>query len=115
MSIISGATLSTLRALDKKMEVTANNVVNANTDGFKKSRAEFQETYPQGVKVTLSKIDEPGTTWPDEIDGKLKESSNVSVEEEMASLITTPFQYKVNLEVIKTEDEMQGVLLDIKA
>jgi flagellar basal body rod protein FlgG len=115
MSVISGIALSSLRALDKKMEVTTNNVANANTDGFKKTRVEFQETYPQGVTVTLSKLDEPGATVTDEISGELKETSNVSLEEEMVDLITTPFQYKVNLEVIKTEEEMQGMLLDIKA
>jgi flagellar hook protein FlgE len=92
MSVISGIALSSLRALDKKMEVTANNVANAYTDGFKKSRAEFQETYPQGVKVTLSKLDAPGATVTDEISGKLKETSSVSLEE-----------------------EIQGMLLDIKA
>jgi flagellar hook protein FlgE len=115
MSVISSIALSSLRALDKKLEVTANNVANANTDGYKKSRVDFQETYPEGVKVNLSKPDIPGATVTDEISGELKETSNVSLEEEFRDLITTPFQYKLTLEVIKTEDEMQGMLLDIKA
>jgi flagellar hook protein FlgE len=115
MSIISGVTLSALRAMDKKMEVTANNIANVNTDGFRKSRTEFQEIYPSGVKVTLSNVDEPGARVTNEISGELKETSNVSLEEEMVDLITTPFQHKVNVEVIRTEEEIQAVLLDIKA
>ncbi|MBN1380959.1 MAG: flagellar biosynthesis protein FlgC [Deltaproteobacteria bacterium] len=115
MSVISGIALSALRSLDKKMETTANNIANANTDGFKRDRVEFQETYPQGVKVTLSKPDEPGAVVVDDISGEFKETSNVSLEEEMVDLITTPLQYKLDLEVLKTEDEMLQSLIDIKA
>jgi flagellar basal-body rod protein FlgC len=115
MSVIAGIALSGLRALDKKMEVTANNVANAQTDGFKKDRVEFQETYPAGVKVTLSKPDEQGAVVTDECCGELKETANVSLEEAMVDLITTPFQYKLNLQVLKTEDEMVKALIDIKA
>lgn len=115
MSVISGITLSGLRALDKKMEVTANNVANANTDGFKKDRIEFQEVSPAGVSVTISKTAEPGTMVTDEISGELKETSNVTIEEEMVDLITTPVLYKLNLEILKAEDEMQEALIDIKA
>jgi flagellar hook protein FlgE len=32
----------------------------------------------------------------------------------MRDLITTPYQYRASIEVIQTEDEMQGRLLDIK-
>lgn len=115
MSLAINVAMTALRAVDKKMEVTANNTVNANTDGFKKSRVDTQEAYPAGVKVTISQTDAPGTELPAE-EGSMdpRESSNVSLEEEMRDLIMTPYQYRANLEVIRTEDEMQGTLLDIK-
>jgi len=115
MSLAIHAALSALKALDKKMEVTANNTANVNTDGFKKSRVDNQEAHPAGVKVTISRTDAPGTPLPVE-EGSLnpRESSNVSLEEEMINLITLPHQYRANLAVIRTEDEMQGTLLDIK-
>jgi flagellar hook protein FlgE len=115
MSLVINVAMTALRALDKKMEVTADNTVNANTDGFKKSRVDTQEAYPAGVKVTLSRTDTPGTPLPAE-EGSLdpRESSNVSLEEEMRDLITTRYQYRANLEVIRTEDEIQGTLLDIR-
>lgn len=115
MSTISGIALSGLRALDKKMEVTANNIANANTNGFKKDVVEFQETYPAGVKATVSKSTEPGAMVEDPCTGEYVESSNVSMEQEMVNLVTTPLQYKIDTEVIKTEKEMVESLIDIMA
>jgi flagellar basal-body rod protein FlgC len=115
MSLAINVAMTALRALDKKTEVTANNTVNANTDGFKKGRVDTEEACPAGVKVTISRTDTPGTPLPAEA-GSMdpRESSNVSLEEEMRDLITTPHLYRANIEVIRTEDEMQGTLLDIK-
>ena len=115
MSLAINVAMTALKALDKKMDVTANNTVNVNTDGFKKSRVDTQEAYPAGVKVTISRTDTPGMPLPDE-EGILppRESSNVSLEEEMRDLITTPYEYRANIEVIRTEEKMQGTLLDIK-
>ncbi len=89
---------------------------NANTGGFKKSRAELAAAYPDGVKVTISKENTPGD-FVAVGDGTMamKESSNVSLEEEMTSLITTRYTYESNLKMIKVEDEMRGELLNIKA
>ena len=108
--------LTGLGAFGKKLDVTANNTANVNTDGFKKSRAEMAAAYPDGVKVTIGRENTPG----DYVvigDGTpaMKESSNVSLEEEMTGLITTKNMYESNLMVIRTDDEMKGELLDIKA
>jgi flagellar basal-body rod protein FlgB len=114
MSVVSSIALSGLRALDRRMEVTANNIANANTDGFKKSSTEFAEAYPSGVMVTISKSDAPGPLLPaEEGSTELSEGSNVDLEEEMINLVTTPLQYGLNVEVLKTEDELLGTLLDI--
>jgi len=108
--------LTGLGAFGKRLEVAANNTANVNTDGFKKSRAEMTAAYPDGVKVTLSQVNTPGDSVPVG-DGTLtmKESSNVSLEEEMVGLLTTRHFYESNLKVIKTEDALIGELLNIKA
>jgi len=106
--------LSALRALGKKMEVTANNISNVNTFGFKKSRALFQEASPSGVMVSISQVNTPGSPLPPEDGAKgAQESSNVEVEEEMVNLITTKHAYAANLKSLQAEDEILGTLLDI--
>jgi len=108
--------LSALRANLRKLDVTANNLANANTHDFKKSKASFEETAPAGVKVTLTRVETPGTPLPpEEVLGEGHEMSNVSVEEELVDLIATRHAFAANVKTIQAEDEMQGTLLDILA
>ncbi len=116
MSNAMNIALTGLRTFEKKLDVTANNTVNVNTDGFKKSRAEMQEACPAGVKVTISKSDEPGMLLPVDFGSmEMRESSNVNLEEEMVDLLTIPWMYESNLEVIETEANLIGELIDSKA
>jgi flagellar basal body rod protein FlgG len=108
--------LSALGAYLRKQDVTANNIANTSTSDFKRSKAAFEETSPAGVKVTLSRVETPGTPLPpDEINGEGHQMSNVSLEEEIVDLITTRHAFAANVKTIQTEDEMQGTLLDIIA
>ncbi len=121
MSIAMNIALTALRAFDKKLDVTANNVANVDTNGFKKSRADMQEAYPEGVKVSITQVNTPGVLLPDAIHGSTSdsaaptESSNVDLATELADLLTTPYHYEANLKVVQTEEEMTGELLHIKA
>ena len=116
MSEAINTALSALRATLRKQDVTANNIANANTNDFKKSKASFEETSPAGVKVTISQVETPGTPLPpDEVIGEGHEMSNVSMEEELVDLITTRHAFAANIKTIQTENEMQGTLLDIIA
>ena len=56
------ASLSGMSALGKKHQVAANNVANAHTDGFKKSRAELVEAPAPalGVEVRFRQSETPG-------------------------------------------------------
>jgi flagellar hook protein FlgE len=106
--------LSGLQAFGKKLGVTAHNVANIDTDGFKKSRAIFEEASPSGVTVQINRIESPGSPIPSEDEtGEPRESSNVAVEEEMVNLITTRHGYTANLKTIKVEEELLGTLLDV--
>jgi hypothetical protein len=46
MSDAFNVALSALGSLFRKMDVTANNIANVNTNNFKKSRAEFEDVCP---------------------------------------------------------------------
>lgn len=106
----SNIAVSSILALEKKLDVTANNIANVNTDAFKKSRAVFQTGDVPGVFVTISEVDTPGTMQPNGL-----ESSNVDLAEEFAGLITTQHSQTANVKVIETEGDMQESLLDIFA
>jgi flagellar basal body rod protein FlgG len=62
--------LSALRANLAKLDVTANNLANAGTRDFKKTRA-LSRRRRGGVKVTLTRVETPGTPLPpDGVPGK---------------------------------------------
>jgi flagellar hook protein FlgE len=108
--------LSALGAFGEEVDVTANNLANVNTEGFKKSRAIFQEANQSGVTVTVSRVDTPGAPIPSEDGtGKMKESSNVDAAEEIVNLETAKYGFQANLKTIKTDEEMLGSLFDILA
>lgn len=108
--------LSGVRAMAQKLGVTANNVANANTDGFKKSRAVLKEAVPSGVEVaSIEEIRTPGAMLPEEGTAETRETSNVSLEEEMVDLIATQRAYTADLKAVKAEDELLGKLFDVLA
>jgi len=107
------ATVSALHAFEQKLGVTAGNIANVNTDGYKKYRAIFQEGQSGTVEVTARR-DEAGIPL-----GRLEEgeqpaqtASNVALEEEFPELITSVYGLKANLKTLKAQDEMLGTLLD---
>nr|MBF0220821.1 flagellar biosynthesis protein FlgC [Desulfobulbaceae bacterium] len=109
--------LSALRSIQVKTQTTANNVANINTDGFKKSRATLVEGNPQGVNVTISKIETPGPQLYEQTPKgtELIEKSNVDLTEEIPSMMLSKRAFQANIKTIQAEDEMLGMLLDIKS
>lgn len=80
LTSISSA-LSAVTAAFKKLYVSANNTANANTEGFKKSRAVLNEGPQGGVIVTLSKDSSERLKYIDRM-GNVKEGSNTDYAEE---------------------------------
>jgi len=110
-----GIALDALKAFSIKLDVNANNVANAETNNFRKSRVELQENAGGGVQVTINSIDTPGMELdPDVRIGEAQQSSNVSLEEEIADRIVAQYSYEANLLTVKTAAAMQKELLDIK-
>jgi len=109
-----GTGLSALTALNIKLDVNSNNIANVNTDKFKKSRVEMQESPNGGVQANISRISTPGISLgTDERTGEERESSNVTMEEEIVEQMVTQYALEANLITVKTAEKMQKSLLDI--
>lgn len=100
MGDIKNTAVSALDAAGIRLAVTANNVANMNTEGFKPSTVVQEENKSGGVIV--SAIKEQGA---DEVD----------LSREAVDLIVTDNSFKANIKVLQTDAEMTKTLLDIKA
>ena len=110
------ATVSALHAFGQKLGVTAGNIANVNTDGYKKYRAVFQEG-PYGQVEVTALHDETGIPLGrlEEDEPPAPQASNVALEEEFPELITSVYGIKANLKTLKVQDEILGNLLDTVA
>jgi flagellar basal-body rod protein FlgC len=109
------STVSALQAYKSQMEVTANNIANVNTDGFKKSKATLQEGANGGVQADVKRVDTPGHRYR-ALEGDQmaeKETSNVDLSEEVPQMMVTQHAYQANMKVIQTQDEVLGNMLNI--
>lgn len=109
------AGISALSAFSTSMRVTANNVANATSDGFKKSKTTLVEgPSGAGVRANVTTVNTPGHGKAIQKDGKLQmvETSNVDLTEEITDTLSTKAGYKANLKSLQAHDEMIGALLD---
>lgn len=111
------AALSGLLAIQKKVESTANNIANAESDGYKKTRVTLSSAEPQGVEARVQQINTPGPHVLEQTPRgeELVEKSNVELTEELPSLMLSRRFFQANLKMLQTQDEMLGSLLDIKS
>jgi flagellar basal-body rod protein FlgC len=110
-----GNNLTALKAFGTKMEVTAKNIANVNSEEYKKSRATIKEGPNSGVQADVEHINTSGPSIGT-VDGDQatrKGPSNVDLTEEMSEMIITKHGYSANLQAVKTQDEMLGAALDI--
>lgn len=111
------AALSGLLAIQKKVESTANNIANAESDGYKKTKVTLTSAEPQGVQARVQQINTPGPQVLEQTSNGevLVEKSNVELTEELPSLMLSRRFFQANLKMLQTQDEMLGSLLDIKS
>jgi flagellar hook protein FlgE len=109
------SSLTALTAFGTKLHVTANNVANANTKGFKYSRVTPVEGVPQGVRAVVERIGSPGPQVPVESSQgpAIEELSTVDLGQEMADMILSQRAFEANVHALRTQDEAVGTLLDI--
>lgn len=109
--------LSALQTFGTRLHSNSNNIANAQTNEFKKTRVINTETEPNGVSPKVEKVETPGTVVYDEtVNGyDTVELSNVDLGHELPDMNLNSTMYKANLKTIETVDEMTGELLKLKA
>jgi flagellar basal-body rod protein FlgC len=108
-------TISALQAHVQKLGVTANNIANVNSEGYKKYRATMEEDALGGVKVHIRRVETPGHPYEVIEEGQpvKKETSNVDLTEEIPNLMIAQRGYEANIKTIQTQDEVLGSFLDV--
>ncbi len=95
--------ISSLQANQTFLNTTANNVANVNTDGF----------IPKDTRTTNSGESPVANTRSADDTGSKKSQTDLA--KEIPDQIVAGRVAEANVTAIKTEDEMFGALLDIKA
>jgi flagellar basal body rod protein FlgG len=117
--MISGiySSLSALFSFGKKIESNANNIANANTDGYKKTRVTLQETLPQGVEPKVEKVKTPGPVVVKQTAAGMQpvELSNVDLATEMPTMQISQRLFEANLRSLKAQLDMEDEVVDLKA
>jgi len=113
MSDSMGISLSALDVYSKNLDVIANNIANVNTDGFKRQEGTPVEARPAGVQLAVRRDTSPGGPIVGNDGQPARESSNVSVADEMVGLISNQQAYDANMKALKTAFEMSGRIVDL--
>lgn len=95
--------ISSIQSHQTMLNTTANNVANVNTDGFVPSSTRLSS---EGNSVSASNVKADDS-------GSLKSQTDLA--KEIPNEIVAQDATAVNVSAIKTQDEMFGSLLDIKA
>jgi flagellar basal-body rod protein FlgC len=108
--------LSGMTAFGKQLEVSAHNVANINTDGFKRTDTTFVEAPNGGVLPVTQKDNSPGpAVLKDTTQGLMQvELSNTDLGQEAVNQIIAQRGFEANLRTLKTADDMLGSILDTR-
>lgn len=99
MNTLSSIALSGLNAAQTRLNATANNIANLNTESFRRDEVTAQAVPGGGVSVSVAKADQPGADLVRDV-----------VDQKLAAL-----EFKANVQVLKTSGRMMGTLLNEKA
>jgi flagellar hook protein FlgE len=102
MSISSN--MSSISSHQTMMNTSANNVANVNTDGFVPKSTVISNPDNTSVRANVRTSDDNGSA-----------RSQTDVAKELTDQIVAQDATALNISAIKTQDQMLGSLLDIKA
>ncbi len=95
--------ISSIGAHQTMLNTTADNIANVNTDGFIPKDTRITNDF-NSIKANVRQADDSGS-----------KRSQTDLAKEIPDEIVAQDATAVNVNVIKTQDEMMGTLLDIKA
>jgi len=96
--------ISSLQANQTFMNTNADNIANVNTDGFRPTQTTISNPSQGAIQANLSKADDTGSP-----------KSQTDLTKEISDQVIIGGVSQANVTAIKTQDEMMGSLLDIKA
>ena len=114
MEISAQVSVSAMQAYKDALDVTANNVANANTDGFKRSSSVFSERVSGGVErktvqdAQTVKAKSPEPTEP-------QETSDTDFAREATEMMRYDASAKIATTVFKTQSRMSQQAVDLIA
>jgi flagellar basal-body rod protein FlgC len=112
-----GIHISVWDASVRRLTVSANNVANSLTPGFKAQRLDQAALGTGGVAIVGTTIDgSQGPLIPDETSNsdELVEGSNTDLARETVEQITDLRAFQANTKVLKANDEMLGQIIDLR-
>lgn len=111
------AALTGLQSFTTKLQSNANNIANADTNGFKKTVVTNSSVSPLGVKAQVNQPTTPGPIVHQETETGIEpvELSNVDVAKEIVDMNLNSTMYKANLKTLETANDMTGMLLKLKS
>lgn len=110
------STVSAITAESIRLDVTADNVANVSTDGYRAKRVTNEATINGGIRA---RIDQPPPPPPSpmmmEADGRERVLSNVNIESEVTQRVIAQRSFEANLQVLQASDQMTQSLIRTKA
>jgi flagellar hook protein FlgE len=110
------STVSAITAESIRLDVSADNVANVSTDGYRAKRVTNEATINGGVRA---RIDQPPPPPPSpttlEADGRERVLSNVDIGAEVTTQVIAQRAFEANVKMLQTNDEMTKTLLRTKA
>jgi flagellar basal-body rod protein FlgC len=119
LAMISSAfdtSTSGIVAAATKLQANANNVANANTNGYQTQRVDLVES-PAGVEARAASVDAPNRADAAANPNRNSQSppSDVNLADEMVSMVANGNFYQANMRALQAADDMMGTLLDTNA
>lgn len=96
MNPLSATSLSGMRTAQAALDVSAHNIANLATPGFRRQQALATDDSGGGVAVALRQASQPGS----------------AIEADMVDQLVAKNNFLANLAVFKTSDRLMGTLLD---
>jgi flagellar basal-body rod protein FlgC len=116
MSLSFSTSASGFGAAPTKLQANANNVANANTNGYQTQRVDLVES-PAGVEARAASVDAPNRADAAANPNRNSQSppSDVNLADELVSMVANGNFYQANMRALQAADDMMGTLLDTNA
>ncbi|MEE2828075.1 MAG: flagellar basal body rod C-terminal domain-containing protein [Myxococcota bacterium] len=110
-----GASRSALQAESRRLQASAHNRANMNTEGFKALRVSNVEasTPGAGVETRVERTDTPGPALLDASGRVSGEGSNVDLVSEVVTRLTASRAYEANLRSLQGASDLDRSLLEV--